>query len=288
MVQRNNFYLGCRVFVKARVDLPARLNVTEFLLPARINVFRTGFKDLRAHIYILAEMPGAVTNLQASLPEKTWQTGSSVTFKWDEPTTKSSPVERYHYSFSRTQATTPSLSWSSTVDRELTLNLTSSGVWYFAVAAKNTAGSLGPATVYQIWYNHAPSAPGAIQMTISGHDTILNRPHVACHPVPAHVLAWSAAIDIDAADGPLLRYEIQIATRSDFGVDPQNATTSIVRDYQNIAGTTFNWNDLPESGIYFWRIRANDAKQSSDWSGVGSFRINAPPGRPEGLTARQR
>ena len=269
--------------------LEARINVPIHTLPSRITVFRRDSIPLSAMISVTPQLPGPVRNLKASMPENIWQLNGKVKFTWDNAIPKVTPILGYYYYFGSEPSPRPSTEWTFTDQLHLDTNLRDSGKSYFTIAAIDTNGLFGPTRTCGVWLNHPPTVPGVRFMKINGYSTTDDAIRfIARYPNPYHVLTWDPSTDADAEDIPNLTYEIEIASRDDFDLIPQTSTSSVSQVHSNIVGTTFNWANLPGSGLWFWRIRASDGKQFSNWSRCGWFIVNTPPLQPTELCVRQR
>lgn len=286
-VIRHDADLPCRMDIYHTYywNVACRINIPLHAAACRMLVFKRGTHDVPCHMYVPPEAPSAVQNLRGSLPSGTWQRSSNLTMAWDSATFVTYPVTRYYYQFSTIKPARPSMHWNYTTDRTLDLAMDLSGKWYFAVAAMNSLGILGQMTLYEVWYNHAPGTPGVSFMKVNGQDTIGLHPLIPMRPTNPNTFSWSVSSESDVGDQTL--YTLQIATRSDFGPIPSTGQSSLVTTVQNFTGNTQIWTGIPQSGLYFWRIQANDGKESSDWSPVGAFVVNEPPGKPTGLAAYQ-
>jgi len=289
-VTRNDLFIGGFITVtqvRSIIDFPGDIVVPLIGFGGFISVYQPGTIDFPGILTVPIEHPGAVTSLSSTIPEATWQTDNTGYISWGAASYLTLPVIGYLYNLGTTPNPIPSTSWQFIAGMGTSFTVTTAAIWYFTVAAINSASQIGPATSYAIWYNHPPGAPGITSMQIDGMDTIYGRPLVShAPPPPGHTFSWSPAIDQDAADNNILTYEIQIASQADFGMNSLTGLTSIAVSIQNISGSSANWANVTNPGTWFWRIQASDGKQSSAWSQVGSFNVNAPPNRPSSLAAR--
>ncbi|MEJ5244805.1 MAG: T9SS type A sorting domain-containing protein [Bacteroidota bacterium] len=84
-----------------------------------------------------------------------------------------------------------------------------------------------------------------------------NATNVAINPV----LEWNS---VNGATG----YVLQVSTSSTF-------TTTVVN--QSVTGTTYNVSGLNYNTTYYWRVKATDGTNESDWSSVWSFTTMMQP-----------
>lgn len=278
--------LPARITVPSHACLSGSITIPIHLIPCRITVERPGSKDLLGEIFVLPEAPGAVPDLSCDLPTGLWQTASAADFTWGIASHLLYPISAYYYRFSKTLSLVPTTSWTSTTGLGTSVSMPTAGQWYFSVAARNSAGCFGPVSTLAVWYNHPPATPGTSLMQVNAQDTMTHAPLIPMNPVIPNTFSWSAASDPDIGD--VVFYELQVATRADFAFDPTMGRSSLVTDLQNCPSSSQIWGPAPQSGLFFWRIRANDTKQSSGWSSVGSFVVNAPPGKPSNLGVHQR
>jgi hypothetical protein len=277
--------------IRHDADLPWRFNVRErdiqswrFFVPVhpfewRMVVHQKGHRDLPWRLVVPHESPSRVGNLAGDVSQRVWQTRQTVDLTWDASTYGTSPVVGYYFAV-RSASATPSTSWSHTTNTHVTVTLPGTGKWVICVAALNDLGYFGQVATWEMWFNNLPTVPGSTFMTLNGADTLVYQPFVSRFPALGHTFAWTPATDSD--NGDVLTYQFQIATAPDF------PNGNIVVDLQNIATASKNWASPTESGVHYWRIRASDGKQSSDWSAIGTFVVNIPPDRPNGLSAHQR
>jgi hypothetical protein len=275
VLQHGNASFGCRVRINGHT------------WGCRMAVFSRSSFSKPCRLLVSQEVPGAVPFIKSNIPSKLWSTADEAMFWWGDAPFKKHPVVRYFYALTSFSNATASLSWYSTSTNRILFPV-STGKWFFTIAAQNDQGVMSATTTYEIWINRTPSEPGATYMRINGLDTLRDRPLIARHPSTYHVLSWSPSTDADTADAAAITYTVEIASRQDFYPDPRTGVTSIVKTYENMPDASQNWSDIPEPGTYFWRIRSSDGKQSSKWSSVGTFQVNAPPTRPGGLAAIQR
>jgi hypothetical protein len=281
------FPAAAYVLQHGKASFGCRVSINRHTWGCRMSVFSRSSLSKPCRLVVSQEVPGAVPFIKSNIPSKLWSTANEALFWWGDAPFVKHPVVRYFYTLTSFSNATASLGWDSTPGNRILLPA-STGKWFFTIAAQNDQGVMSATATYEIWINRTPSEPGTTYMRINGFDTLRDRPVVARHPVTFHVLSWSASTDTDTADANAITYTVEIATRQDFNSDPRTGVTSIVKTYENLPGASQNWSDIPEPGIYFWRIRSSDGKQSSKWSSVGTFQVNAPPTRPGGLAAVQR
>lgn len=274
--------------------------ITSLTARVKVNPF-TFFIDAVATIGPLStrtpkpcEFPGPIIILTSNLPFGVWQTNPDAIFTWSLvfvcPRVGDGPVQvdGYVWVMDKNPTTQPDFSSTRTFVPNAEIHLDQqaygTGSWWFHVAAYDYVG-VGPAAHYNVDYNHVPSGPGGQYMLIDGMDTLYQRPLVAYLPPNPHILSWNVALDIDPFD--ILSYEVQIGIVSDFTIDPSTHVSGIVLDVQNVPIGSMPIAETLAPGVYYWRIRATDGNQFSNWSPTGSFRINAPPLPPYDLAVFQ-
>lgn len=277
--------LPAETYVTHGLDLPCSTSVTIYFVPMEVVVQQPGHQDLPSEVVVAGELPGDVEPITSSVAEKTWTTSPLITFNWDVAAWTTSPILAYYWKLTQTKGLQPSQSWSDQTTTSVEVDMSQppygGGVWYFKVAARNAAGFFGPAASYEVWFNNPPSAPASGFLRAEGYDTLFAVPLVRSRPGPT--LSWSPSED---ANSEPLTYEVQVASRPDFGTNPDGSNSVFV--FKKLINTT-SWvlSPVPNPGIWFCRVRAFDGKQSSNWSAVGSFRLNAPPGRPTSLAVAE-
>jgi chitinase len=77
-------------------------------------------------------------------------------------------------------------------------------------------------------------------------------------------LRWSSVSGANA-------YDLQVAYNSGF--------SSLIHSENNISGTSYTISGLGADTVYYWRVRAKNSTQTSNWSSVFNFktRIDSPP-----------
>ncbi len=277
--------LPSRIVIPGRQDLPSRLFVTINSLPSRIFIQKAAYQDLSSRVVIVPELPGDVEPITASVPEATWVNTPVVTFSWESSAWTRLPVVAYYWTLTQNPTLQPDTTWSDQGLTGVTVDFSSDsyggGQWYFKVAARNSAGYFGPAASFAVWFNDPPATPGQSFMTASGFDTLVQVPLVGSRPGPR--LRWNPSQDLN---DDVITYQVQVASRPDFGPDGFG-NTSVAVSQESINTNAWVLTPVPNPGKWFWRVRASDGRQSSNWSPVGAFRLNAPPTRPGALSAAQ-
>ena len=273
----------------ATSDVPSQISVVVHLIPCQITIQTPNqTSDIPCQIYMRPDVPGPVTNLTANVPNGVYTTTSSITFTWGPATAAITPVGLYAYMLDVFPTSAASATWTTTdtnpADMTASYDLTQAGYgtadYYFHVAARNTADDMGPVTTYAVFYNHPPTQPGGSYMRLNGVDTIATHPIISASTSASNVLSWSPSTDVD---NDALTYEVQVASESDFGLDPRTEASSIVIDATNVPSNLWVVTPMVKSGSWFWRTRGYDGKQYSAWSQTGGFVVNSPPGRVTGL-----
>ena len=284
VVTYSSFDIPAQVFVMASLWVPATISVVVFVIPARVLVTQPGLLNIPAKVTIPPTIPSAVYNLQATVPQATWQTNPLITFTWGTATEPIFGIEGYYWTISHRNNLLPQLSWHRNALFATTVDLSQlgygSGRWYFIIAARSNAGFFGPVSVYEVDFDNPPSIPGIAFMNVNGYDTLFSAPIVPFGGI-SH-FTWAAGSDIDPSD--TITYRIEVATQTDFGTNSMTGLSSIVQTVENLPATNADLGNWPKSGRFFWRIQASDGIQPSGYSPVGAFTVNTPPLPPTGLT----
>lgn len=248
----------------------------------KLHVLANGHKDFGASMFTIADHPGAVV-VHANIEEATWQSENLVQFTWDPAPPGLTPIVEYHTHIDKIPDTEigdinqNTIGFSRGFDMEYEGG---AGIYYFHIAAKNSANKYGPTTHFSIYYNHTPSTP-TVPMLINNNDSFLSFPIIGA--TVNIEFEWGQSIDEDELDS--ISYHMQIAKQENFGLTDEGSS-SIIYEEQNIqtyrhmiSGGVF----IP-SGTYYWRVKAYDGNQYSDnWSPTGHFVVNTPPPPPTNL-----
>jgi len=279
-----SFDVSCEIVIRARLDVPAEIQVLTFTVPCEISVQRAGQIDVPCEVDVPPETPGGVDPLNADVVEGAWQPQSLIHFSWGSASWATSPVVAYHWRVDRTAASAASGTWAATATTHAAVELNSGayggGTWYIHVAAKNALGYFGPTSHYQVRWNRPPGRPGGF-MAVNGQDTLAAVPVAPSRGSP--VFTWGPS---DDPDGGLPEYQVQFSTRPDFAIDPGTGQSSIIFQVTRPINS-WTMGQAFGLGLFFWRVRANDGYELSDWSPIGAFRLNKPPNRPRDLVVRQ-
>jgi hypothetical protein len=283
VVQEIGLDLPARVQIATSTDLAAKVNVGMSFLGARVGVQKPGGEFLPAKLTVPAEVPGNTSPVTASVLAATWQITSSVRFWWNPATWVSSPILAYYWTVTSSNVPPePNISWNDTPLLTTLVDMTTYGAGkrWFWVAARNTIDEFGPPSGFNVWWNNVPTQPGTSFMRVNGLNSLSQVPLVASTTTP--VLSWSPSTD---PDGDVVTYEIQVAIQPDFANIGGTSTSSIVSSATSVPTATWDLTPIPQPAICYWRVRAKDGEQSSEWGPVATFRLNHPPTRPTGLQA---
>ncbi|MCK9279286.1 MAG: LamG domain-containing protein [Melioribacteraceae bacterium] len=210
---------------------------------------------------------------------ETWQENNLITFTWNSLENQEVEIDGYFTQLDKNPTTQPSENFQRSVDfiRNFDLEILSgAGIYYFHAVAKNIYGNYGPVNHFEIKYNHKPSIP--INLYIN--NSYSERLPVLVSRYGNNTFEWEQSIDIDQLDS--LLYDLQIATRSDFGKD-LNGNESIILNSVNILQNYYIISISYLSKDYYWRVRSFDGHEYSNWSSVGMFKVNTPPTIPNKL-----
>lgn len=241
------------------------------------------------------ETPTGIPNVTSNLPYDVWQTHSLANFYWNviyacarDNEIQMVPVDGYYWKLSKDELSVADYTWDFTTGNTTSVNLSTvppygTGRWVFHVAAATSTG-IGPVGRYIVKYNHQPQVQQPFFMFINGLDSLNASPHVAYKPPTPHILTWSAFSDPDPAD--VLTYDVEIGKVFDFSVNPFSHEVPVETKLLNLPTPTGILAETLVPGSHYWRIRAYDGNEYSDWSPIGSFRINFPTDKPTELEAR--
>jgi hypothetical protein len=236
------------------------------------------------------EIPGAILHLTSNIPAATWQNNYNARFNWEEiwtcdrTPTGHRVVDGYFYKLSRDPDEHAAWDWDSTRVPIVNVDLrdTGTGDLWFHVAAYNEVG-IGPTALYNVRYNNRPTVPFPFFMRIDGVDSFSKQVFVAYDPVVDHEFTWSDFLDVD---GDSLIYLLEISLSADFTVDPISGV-GIALEAESIPASSYFLTQRLAPGSYYWRVRAFDGSEYSDWSPTGKFRVNYPPEQPTELAVSQ-
>ena len=210
-----------------------------------------------------------------------WQPSSIINFSWEIPETKINVIA-YEYFLSQEPITSfSSISFFRTAKKEASINLKNyndDGEYYFYVRSVADNGDVSYPSVCIVRYNNKPSTP-SYPMYVNWNECIDNTPIISKDETNNFIWPRSTHIDRDNVG-----YNIQISQFSDF--------SNIVVDIKDIYDTTGeDFISYPiknsysnEYSVYYWRVRAYDLHEYTDFGYVGRFRCNTRPGVPTNLS----
>lgn len=269
--------LNAEVYIVSERDLPAEITIftpTEDLL-AEIFVSRYDYLDLPVEITTIESTPGPLT-LFCNVDEGIWQEEKDIEFTWLPASSGLFPVIGYLLHLDHISGTqvTHSHQLISDLQKNYDLeNIDSADSYWFHIAAVDSIGHIGPVTHFNVKYNHVPSIPG-LPMLINNLDSFGSVPIIGLQE--EQLFDWGESIDPDTLDR--VTYDIQISDVLDFTNVLRNITD--IPHHNHLMGI----GELISSGHYYWRVRATDGREYSNWGDIGQFVVNTPPTIPNTLT----
>mgnify|MGYP001333993671 FL=1 len=171
---------------------------------------------------------------------------SDHTFTWDAVV----DAEYYQFQIATDNEFTAPVFDTLSPTNSYTHQLEANGTYYWRVRAKNDNLTSNWSGVFTIIINplSAPTliAPADMTSTVNRYNTFM----------------WSTVENVDM-------YQLQIANDSDF--------TQVVRSYSVNAPTNSYDYDFGLPGTYYWRVRATNPTNNSDWSSVFTIAVNLLP-----------
>lgn len=210
-----------------------------------------------------------------------WQNESVVTFFWtiEESNIK---VIAYEYFLSPTPIIDFSnVSFIRTVSSERTLNLYNYNMdseYYFYVRSVGANGSYSNASVYQVKYNNIPTIP-SYPMYVNEKECISEIPVVSKSEY--NEFSWPKS---EHQDMDVVKYNIQISNRSDFSNIIIDIDEIYNIDFDSFMSVKIKHDYSVDNPIYYWRVRAYDRHQYTDYGHTGRFKCNTKPGVPTNLS----
>lgn len=210
-----------------------------------------------------------------------WQNESVVTFFWtiEENNVK---VVAYEYLISTKPISDFSdKSFARTFSTEVTMNLANYNAdseYYFYIRTVGDNGSYSNPSVYVVKYNNKPSVP-SYPMYVNNKESINNIPVISRSEYNEFKWPKSTHLDNDT-----VKYNIQISNKSDF--------SNIIIDVDEISNiddtldisTKIKYDYSLSNPVYYWRVRAYDRHEYTDFGYTGRFKCNTKPGVPTNLS----
>lgn len=178
---------------------------------------------------------------QTLTPMLTWSSVSSATDYLYQVSTSSS------FSSFVANGSTNTTNWSPST------NFAYGTVYYWRIAAKNSAGSSA--------YSSAWNFKTQLQAVAPVAPTLSSPANGATNQPSAITFTWAATTGATS-------YKIQIASSSSF-------TTTLI-DNSGITATSYPASDIPLATILYWRVQASNGTGTSPWSSVRSFTTANP------------
>lgn len=209
-----------------------------------------------------------------------WQDSNIINFSWTILPSRVNVVA-FEYTITKTRITDfSSASFYRTTRTEVTVNLFNyddDGMYYFYVRSIAENGSVSSAAEYVVRYNNKPSTP-SFPMYVNNSECIDNIPIISRSEYNEFKWPKSTHTDRD-----IVKYQIQISgnsTFSDIIVDINEITDITESDFASVS-IKYNYSDTFK--ILYWRVRAYDIYQFTEYGYVGRFRCNTKPGIPTNL-----
>ena len=217
----------------------------------------------------------------SNIQQKVWQTQYNATFNFSLQQQSKLPLLWYVYVLDDRLNTIPTfqngqLSYGQVRCDLREVGSKQTGVKYIHVRSVNTKYVYSQkTTTYCIYYNNKVDRP--TPESVNGQTVLANQMPIIQYN-SSLMFYWSMVIDtIDVVDK--ITYDLQIATDINF--------TNIQFEEKNIYGNFFSL--LPRTlapNKYFWRVRAFDQNQYSDWSISATIYINKAPQPPTRLSVK--
>ena len=209
-----------------------------------------------------------------------WQDSNIINFSWTIPRSKVNVVA-YEYLVSTAPVTDfSSASFYRTVRQDVSINLKNyydDGVYYFYVRSISDNGSVSYASSYVVRYNNIPSTP-SLPMFVNDNECVDNTPIISRSEY--NVFKWPKSSHLDR---DVVRYQLQISSTSSFSDIIVN-----INDISDITESEFVSKSIKHDysdsyDVFYWRVRAYDVYQYTEYGYVGKFRCNTRPGTPTNL-----
>lgn len=219
--------------------------------------------------------------ITSNIEQRVWQTNRYATFYFSLSGQSVYPILYYRYIIDRHPNTIPTVtngqnSTNGVVARFDLADLDSkmSGIVYVHARSVNIKGVYSEQTThYCVYYNNKIDTP--IPISVNGQYVGGNQCPVVSYTYNV-ILTWSRVFDaIDIGD--IVTYDLQIADNVNF--------TNIAFSANNIYGQTYV---IPPKTLapnkYYWKVRAFDGNEYSDWSILAMLYINKAPEAPTRLS----
>jgi hypothetical protein len=210
-----------------------------------------------------------------------WQSNNIVTFHWTAETGTVKVIAFEYILSSKEINDFSSVSFIRTSTGEKTFNLLNyeeDNEYYFYIRSVGENGSYSNVVSYIVRYNNVPSAPW-YPMFVNDIDCIDNIPVVSRGE--NNVFKWQKSSHIDS---DTIKYNLQISKKSDFSSLIVDVDEIYDISDRNDIYATIKYNYDSDYSIYYWRVRAYDRFQYSDYGPVGRFKCNTRPSVPTNLS----
>lgn len=272
-----DFYNQCQVWNDIY-----RPNANQSQLKFSIAVSNLFYGDhLLGHKLTVVYPPPPRVIITSNIPQFQWQTQYIAQYYFNLEAQSSLPIIGYQYIFTKDNNITKWQNYKTTsfnflrVDLRDVLTDTLSGKFYLHVRSVNNKQVQSVSiTTYCIYYNNPINKP--IPLQINGNLVVYNQNIIISYNNSINIY-WTDVYD--NMDLDFVTYDLQISSDILF--------RNIVFEQSNIIGNqyTLTPRQLAPSQ-YFFRIRAYDQNQYSQWSTIYSFYINKAPESPKNLFVR--
>lgn len=258
--------------------LPYETDSLKQAIPISNRVF--GLRWLYGKLTLNYPQPPQVV-VASNIPERIWQTNYNAVFNFTLKQKSEFPFKWYVYVVDDKPNTIPTqqnglISYGTAQCDLRQVGKKITGIKYLHVRSINIKNIYSSnTTVYCIYYNNKVDKP--TPLSVNGLTVVGNQMPILQYTLPM-LFYWSMVIDeIDVVDS--ITYDLQIATDVNF--------INVQLYQKNISGNFFNL--LPKTlppNKYFWRVRAFDQNEYSNWSVTASIYVNKAPQSPTRLSVK--
>lgn len=179
---------------------------------------------------------------------------------WERPEEDISPIVGYYYAFNQDATHIVYTTDTFYNFNEITIPVSKSGVWYFHIRAINSFGNLSKqTTTVCIKYNHIPSIPVGLLTNDSPN-------YVGALSMESFY--WDESID---SDSDIFKYSFELYKT--FNDDRSDSLIYSKDLYENFLTYPEDIRKFFNPGNYYYKVRAFDAYQTSEWSDNCYFTI---------------